>query len=176
MRRVSLLLAFVPLLTLSPLSSSAAAVPECIQNTPGEEVASHIHVLVRIHATFEGKNGKETRVLTFQFKGLLGISQGCTKEIHTHDGTGVLHIESKDVSKFFTFGDFLDLVWQEQQIAIESSSREKPKVMFNSTMAENYRDVRLEDNMIIVIFYDLTVNKDKVDTSCLGQAKVYLFS
>jgi hypothetical protein len=154
-----LLLAFAFLLVLFPLSSSSAAEPDCIQNTPGEDVVSHIHVKVQLHVTFEGGQGQETIVRPFPFKGLLGISLGCMKEIHTHDGTGVLHIESKDASKFFTFGDFLDLILQEQKLVIEFSSGEKPKVTVNNTIAENYREVRLEDDMTITIFFNLTNNK-----------------
>ena len=42
----------------------------------------------------------------------IGIIPTCMSELHTHDGSGVIHAESADAKKTFTLGQFFE-VWGE---------------------------------------------------------------
>ena len=90
----------------------AASEPREIVNRmwPGTEVtclifghqnlASHIHPLLKI--TVDGTEE--------QIPANIGIDQGCMAEVHTHDATGQLHIESTIHGKLFKMSDFF-AVW-----------------------------------------------------------------
>ena len=43
----------------------------------------------------------------------IGINKKCMSELHTHDGTGKIHIESVETGKIFTLQQFFD-VWGEK--------------------------------------------------------------
>jgi hypothetical protein len=58
----------------------------------------HIHALVSIY-----KDG-----VRLALPSDLGHKGGCTYELHTHDGTGILHVEA-NVQKTFTLGQFFRL-------------------------------------------------------------------
>jgi len=58
----------------------------------------HIHSLLTVY-----RNGQRLAI-----PDSIGRGGGCTYEMHTHDGSGVLHIET-DVPKTFTLGQFLAL-------------------------------------------------------------------
>ena len=58
----------------------------------------HIHALLSIY-----RNGQRLAL-----PDSIGRGSGCNYEMHTHDGTGVLHIEA-DVPKTFTLGQFFSL-------------------------------------------------------------------
>lgn len=58
----------------------------------------HIHALLSIY-----RNGQRLAL-----PDSIGRGSGCNYEMHTHDGSGVLHIET-DVPKTFTLGQFFSL-------------------------------------------------------------------
>jgi hypothetical protein len=58
----------------------------------------HIHALLSIY-----RNGQRLAL-----PDSIGRGSGCNYEMHTHDGSGVLHIET-DVPKIFTLGQFFSL-------------------------------------------------------------------
>jgi len=58
----------------------------------------HIHALLTVY-----RNGQRLAI-----PDSIGRGSGCNYEMHTHDGSGVLHIET-DVPKVFTLGQFVAL-------------------------------------------------------------------
>jgi len=58
----------------------------------------HVHALLSVY-----RNGQRLAI-----PDSIGRGSGCSYEMHTHDGSGVIHIET-DVPKTFTLGQFLAL-------------------------------------------------------------------
>jgi len=58
----------------------------------------HVHALLSVY-----RNGQRLAI-----PDSIGRGSGCSYEMHTHDGSGVIHIET-DVPKTFTLGQFLSL-------------------------------------------------------------------
>lgn len=67
---------------------------ECLTS---EEFHLHPHLTIKI-------NGEEEPL-----PANIGIYEGCTQELHTHEPDGVIHVES-DIDKGYTFQNFLN-VW-----------------------------------------------------------------
>lgn len=67
-----------------------------------QNLASHIHPILTI--TVDGTPEP--------IPGNIGVVPECMSEVHTHDGTGQLHIESVVQGKTFTLADFF-AVWGE---------------------------------------------------------------
>lgn len=89
--------------------SGQAAKPELSTFWPGTEVgcipghenlAQHIHPVLK---TFI--DGAEVPV-----PANIGISSTCMAEIHTHDASGMIHIETIAAGKTFTMSDFFSVV------------------------------------------------------------------
>ena len=45
----------------------------------------------------------------------IGVTSACMAEIHTHDSSGTIHLESTDVGETFTLGQFLTF-WDDPEI------------------------------------------------------------
>ncbi len=139
--------------------SSYAAMPECRENTAGENLAFHFHVVLLAQITYT-EDGEIKTDLFNVIPPEVGLREGCTREIHTHDPDGVLHIESKIPGKTFTLGDFLDLLWQDKKLSIKYKDGRDPKVVKEldgvSTKVNDYRAIELKPRMIITIHIDLT--------------------
>jgi len=77
----------------------------------------------------------------------IGVESGCTREIHTHDEEGIIHVES-DTDKGYTFTDFLN-VWGIQL--------EQPgyiaRLTVNGEFNNNDTNFRLEDGQEILMEY-----------------------
>jgi hypothetical protein len=72
-----------------------------------EQLAFHIHAHLAVYV-----NGALTRLPPD-----IGISGSCFSWLHTHDSSGVIHIESP-VQRVYTLGDFFD-IWGQPLSAIQ---------------------------------------------------------
>lgn len=151
-RRAKIATILLLLIATAIPSPSYAALPECIKAPPKgtQEELRHIHVLFLIRA-IHLEDG-ERRVDLFEPPAGLGISQKCMREIHIHNPDGILHIESFNKDKVFTFGDFLDLLWFERKLSLGDN----PKVLVGGEEIKDYSNVILTDGMSIIVEYDLT--------------------
>ncbi|MCC7436814.1 hypothetical protein IT402_03010 [Candidatus Nomurabacteria bacterium] len=106
----------------------------------------HIHPELKIII-----NGQEV-----QLPNNIGIKPGCMNSLHTHDSTGVLHVESP-VKKDFVIGDFF-AVWQKdfsKEKILDYSVSENSEILIsvNGELVDTYENTLLEDKDKIVIEY-----------------------
>lgn len=80
------------------VSQTGTEIP-CLPNGH-QQVATHIHPILTI--TTDG----EVEVIP----GNIGIEGACMREVHTHDTTGTIHIETKELGTIYTLADFF-AVW-----------------------------------------------------------------
>ncbi len=86
----------------------------------------------------------------------IGIKSTCMTSIHTHDATGVIHVEAP-VKKDFTLGDFF-AVWgktfNKDQIFDFVATPESPiTVSVNGKVVDTYENTIMNDKDQIVIMY-----------------------
>src|SRR5438552_6914514 len=92
------------IVTPAPTSDQSSLAPtvDNVQCNGSEQLAYHIHAHLSIYVS-----GKSVPVSES-----IGITSSCIYWLHTHDTSGVIHIESP-AQKTYTLGNFLDL-WQQQ--------------------------------------------------------------
>jgi hypothetical protein len=127
-----------------------------IQCNPSEQLLFHVHAHLDIII-----NGQYYLV-----PAQIGITDTCFYWLHTHDVTGVIHIESP-VGRDFTLGQFFD-IWNKkfnnnqikfnnnQIFNYEASSSHPLGVYVNGTKVPsgtNYRDIKLHAHDEIAIVY-----------------------
>lgn len=95
--------AFAPVLTRAGQTTTVGNITDPTLTTCIEESAlvMHIHVYLSIYI-----NGEP-----YYIPANIGISQTCTRPIHTHEAGGMIHVESP-VAYPYTLGDFF-LVWNQ---------------------------------------------------------------
>ena len=114
----------------------AKAGVECLSD--GAEFAQHIHshLVIKI-------NGKGVEVPAD-----IGIIRGCEYELHTHDATGIIHVESPRGNKAFTLGQFFT-VWdrplEQKGYALKATADKKS--------LENPKNIILKDEQEILLEY-----------------------
>ena len=86
----------------------------------------------------------------------IGIRPTCMTSLHTHEGGGVIHVESP-VQKDFTLGDFF-AVWQKdfsrtKILDVEVTDNAEIVVTVNGERVDTYEDTILRDKDQIVITY-----------------------
>ncbi|MDI6820874.1 MAG: hypothetical protein QMD65_01715 [Patescibacteria group bacterium] len=114
---------------------------ECI-NVDDSELKQHFHPKFSINV--DGKNEP--------IPADIGVFQDCSAEIHTHDSTGELHIETTNPDKKFTLGQFF-AIWG------RSIMRNRYNVVVSvngNGFMENedfYNKIELKDGEQIVIDY-----------------------
>ena len=90
---------------------------------------------------------------------LIGITNTCLYWMHTHDETGIIHIESP-LNRTFTLGQFFD-IWKQKfsnnQIFNNTSDNTHPlNVYVNGTKVSggtNLKDIILHSHDIIAVVY-----------------------
>jgi len=78
----------------------------------------------------------------------IGISSSCTEPVHTHDASGIIHIES-ETNTNFTLGDFFN-IWA-ATFAYAVINNEKAPIVFNSTDILGFRTNQTHS---LVLFVD----------------------
>ena len=114
-----------------------------------EENGFHIHAKLAIFI-----NGKNHTV-----PALIGITNYCFYWLHTHDQSGIIHIESP-THRNFTLGNFFD-IWKQKlsndQILNHTASASNPLTVYvNGTQIPKstiYRDIPLHAHDVISIIY-----------------------
>jgi hypothetical protein len=139
-------------------SSSSSATPattattlDRIQCNVSEHFVFHIHTHVDIFF-----NGKHVSIPP-----QIGIIPGkCIYWMHTHDGSGIIHIESP-IKRDFTLGQFFDLLKMKvsNPKVFDNTFNGKdnvPSVSINGSKVPsttNYRDIKLSPHQEIVLVY-----------------------
>lgn len=129
----------------------AGATPiECMKEG---EPAFHYHVdvsLVLINDDLE-------KVVPLNIPPSLGFkSDSCVLEIHTHDNSGKLHIESTIAEKVFTVSDLFKYMEKELLVSLKNHDGSPPLLAVNKYLSMSHwrriQGMALEDEMKIVIF------------------------
>ncbi len=89
--------------------------------------AMHIHPYLRI--VIEGAN--------ITIPADVGMTGSCLEPMHTHDASGVIHLEAPDTSTNYTLGQFFD-IWEATYGTVSINGTNHP-VIFNSTDILGYR-------------------------------------
>jgi hypothetical protein len=145
----------VPSLASAQNTSSSSATPlttmvDGIQCNVNEQFLFHIHTHVDIFV-----NGRHVYVPP-----QIGIIPGkCIYWMHTHDGSGIIHIESP-IKRDFTLGQFFNL-WKSklnnhQVFDKIFNGKDVPIVYINGSKVSstiNYRDIKLSPHQEIAIVY-----------------------
>ncbi|NCS99410.1 hypothetical protein GW765_00295 [Candidatus Parcubacteria bacterium] len=79
----------------NPIVSTSGTEVPCLPNGH-QAVAQHIHPVISISV-----DGEEEFI-----PANVGIEGLCMREVHTHDATGTIHIETKEVNTTYTLPDF----------------------------------------------------------------------
>lgn len=106
---------------------------------PFPNVAGTDHIY-HWHASFLVHSGNEQVPIPAN----IGVSPGCMQPVHTHDGTGQIHIHP-NVNRLYTVGDFF-LVWQK-------SFGNPTQMIVNTTDVTPSPSVILYDQAIIHLYY-----------------------
>ena len=133
-------------------NANAAAPIDGIRCESMEGSVFHIHAKLDIF--INGKN--------FTLPALIGITNYCFYWMHTHDESGIVHIESP-IQKTFTLGQFFD-IWKQKfsnnQILNNTVDANHPlNVYVNGTKVPsgtNFRDINIHAHDVIAIVYGKT--------------------
>jgi hypothetical protein len=140
----------VSVATIKMPSSANAAVPiDGIQCNNMEQSVFHIHAHLNIF--INGKN--------YTVPAQIGITSTCLYWLHTHDETGIIHIESP-IHKNYTLGQFFD-IWKKNfsntQIFNNTVSGANPLNVYVNGIkvpnGTNFKDVGLHAHDVIAVVY-----------------------
>ena len=111
--------------TTTTASGTGAFPYPCNNETNG--LALHIHPWLRI--VIEGQN--------VTIPADIGLVNGCEEPTHTHDTSGIIHVESPDATGQYTLGGFFQ-VWSATYASITINGTNHP-IVFNSTDILGFR-------------------------------------
>ena len=151
----SAIVAIVIIIVLSVTSikfppSANAAVP--IDNIKCESMeGSMFHIHAKLAIFINGQN--------YTLPALIGITDNCFYWMHTHDETGIIHIEAP-FQKTFTLGEFFD-IWKQklsnnQVLNYTADSNHPLNVYINGTKVPNgtdFRNIDIHAHDVIAIVY-----------------------
>jgi hypothetical protein len=134
-------------------SSASALTIDGIQCNASEQLVFHNHAHLDIYV-----NGQRYKVTS-----QIGIVPGkCIYWLHTHDDSGIIHIESP-VARNFTLGQFFD-IWKAKfnnpqafnNIFNKTGNDNIPQIYKNGNKLPsgiNYRDIKLDEHDEIALVY-----------------------
>lgn len=133
----------------APSKAIAIAPIDGIECNSMEQSIFHIHAHLDIF--INGQN--------YTVPALIGITNSCLYWLHTHDETGIIHIESP-VNRTFSLGQFFD-IWKQKfsnnQIFNNTANSTNPlNIYVNGTKVPsgtNFKDIVLHAHDIIAIVY-----------------------
>lgn len=117
-------------------------------NLPAAGGTLHIHANLQIYVA-----GTQEPV-----PGDIGIASGVESPLHTHDTTGVMHIESADAGFQATLGEFFD-VWGVRLTSTclggycDAGDRQLRAYVNGTEVTGNPRDIKLQDHDLIVLTF-----------------------
>ena len=91
-----------------------------------EPVTLHVHPWLQIKIS-----GQEVTIPAFVGIVNPGGSNTCFEPLHTHDASGIIHVEASDVNSQYTLGDFFT-IWDETYYSVTISGTQHP-IVFNNT-------------------------------------------
>lgn len=117
-----------------------------------KECIQHVNLNLHIHPHLELVINGEKEVIPAN----LGISLSCMRPVHTHDQTGIIHIEWKR-PRDFALGDFFK-VWgktfnQSQILDYRADENHEIIVTVNGERNEEYENLIMRDKDQISIIY-----------------------
>lgn len=118
------------------VSETGTEIP-CLPNGH-QQVASHIHPILTISVN----DVKEA------IPANIGINGTCMREVHTHDTTGTIHIETKELGVTYTLADFF-AVWDEP-VEREGNAL---AIIQDGEVKESAESVILTDHSVIEMNY-----------------------
>lgn len=132
-----------------PSKANAIAPIDGIECNSMEQSIFHIHAHLDIF--INGQN--------YTVPALIGITNSCLYWLHTHDETGIIHIESP-VNRTFSLGQFFD-IWKQKfsnnQIFNNTANSTNPLNIYvngtNVPSGTNFKDIVLHAHDIIAIVY-----------------------
>jgi hypothetical protein len=133
--------------------NSASDNTEACKNEPVTEIniGGHTNLAMHIHPSLRIMIDGEQRSIP----GGIGLGSGLMRPIHTHDGSGEMHVEGP-CKRTFSLGEFFD-VWGEEFssecIFDNCVASGKLKVTVNGEESGRFREIILEDKDSIVIEY-----------------------
>lgn len=86
----------LPRLSNQNTTPGKSANVDCLVSIPGRNLAYHVHP--RLTVLVDG--------VSLEVPAGIGDSPNCLAELHTHDASGQLHVESFDPNKILTLGQF----------------------------------------------------------------------
>jgi hypothetical protein len=146
---IVIIIAFsVTSIKFSPNANAAAPIDN-IKCESMEGSVFHIHAKLAIF--INGQN--------FTLPALIGITDDCFYWMHTHDETGIIHIEAP-IQKTFTLGEFFD-IWKQklgnnQILNYTIDSNHPLNVYINGTKVSNgidFRNINIHAHDVIAIVY-----------------------
>lgn len=108
----------------------------------GGQLAQHFHPVLTIRV-----NGNTEAMPTD-----IGVLPNCSAEVHTHDTTGTIHIETTATTKRFTLGQFFD-VWGKPIVRTGYQTLVTVNGSGFAETEEAYRALELADKQEITIDY-----------------------
>lgn len=134
--------------------SGQAAKPQITAYWPGTTVGclpqGHENLAQHIHPTFK----MTVDGVDIPTPANVGISSTCMAEIHTHDETGTIHIETVEAGKVLTLNDFLSVGNQ----ALEKDGFTYVATV-NGEVVEDIGTYPLKDHDAVVIAYSSAVSE-----------------
>jgi hypothetical protein len=123
----------------SPKTQDNKYIVDGIECSSMEQAVFHIHVHLDVFV-----DGQPSTV-----PASIGIPNNCLFWLHTHDTTGVIHIEAPSY-RVFNFGQFLD-IWSNSDVA--KIPEGLPVAYVNGKQVDDYRNINLNAHDEIAIVY-----------------------
>lgn len=121
---------------------------ECLKNH--DKLNQHFHIYLSVSIVNIKSGEKSDLVMSPEF--FVG-ENGCLLEIHVHDESGILHIESKDKEKIFTLGDIF-VIFKDRRVELVNYDGSPPLIYLGHDVVppKVHSALVLEDKMGIFIF------------------------
>lgn len=116
---------------------------------PGTDIAcipGHQNLSQHFHPTLEIYVAGEK----IPVRANIGISDTCMAEMHTHDASGEIHVESLEPGKTFTIADFFSVL--DEALYIDGYTL---TATVNGEVVEEIENYLLKDHDAVVLSYDL---------------------
>jgi len=140
-------------LATSPNSNSVAPTIDGIECNTMEQAVFHIHSHLEVYVDGE-------KVLVPANIGIVG-SEKCLYWLHTHDSTGVIHIEAP-LQRTFTLSNFFD-IWAGTKNGTDLPPDGNVTVYVNGDLYDSsYRDIALENHKDITVEFGQPLVKPKI--------------
>ena len=149
---LKILIAIVVILSVLWFLNSRSAENEETNFDLMRECINHVNLSLHIHPHLEIVVNGEKQAIPAN----IGINSGCMRPVHTHDESGIIHIEWK-TKRDFPLADFFK-VWgrtfnQNQILDYISDEKHEIVMSVNGNRSEEYENIIMRDGDRITIIY-----------------------